>query len=82
MPSYSYPKLELKYCERCGGLWLRLQGSAAVYCAACADAIRELPQVPHRGGGTPPGAIHAVCPVAPLSTTILEAPDRQGGACA
>jgi hypothetical protein len=27
--------IELKYCERCGGLWLRLQGANAVYCAGC-----------------------------------------------
>lgn len=28
--------LELKYCERCGGLWLRPKGSDMVFCAACA----------------------------------------------
>jgi Zn-finger nucleic acid-binding protein len=27
--------IELKYCERCGGLWLRPQGADAVYCAGC-----------------------------------------------
>jgi hypothetical protein len=27
--------IELKYCERCGGLWLRPQGSTTVYCAGC-----------------------------------------------
>jgi Zn-finger nucleic acid-binding protein len=27
--------LELKYCERCGGLWLRRRGEAHVYCNAC-----------------------------------------------
>jgi hypothetical protein len=27
--------IELKYCERCGGLWLRPQGADAVYCADC-----------------------------------------------
>jgi Zn-finger nucleic acid-binding protein len=25
-------QVELKYCERCGGLWLRLLGADAVYC--------------------------------------------------
>ena len=59
MPSYPYPKLELKYCERCGGLWLRSQGSDAVYCAACADAVRQLPPST-RGGGSPFQAAHAV----------------------
>jgi Zn-finger nucleic acid-binding protein len=28
-------ELELKYCERCGGLWLRPQGANRVYCAGC-----------------------------------------------
>ena len=28
-------EMELKYCELCGGLWMRLQGSRDSYCAAC-----------------------------------------------
>ena len=36
-------RLELKYCERCGALWLRRKGSEVVYCASCAQAILELP---------------------------------------
>lgn len=28
--------LELKYCESCGGLWLRPKGSSQVECASCA----------------------------------------------
>ncbi len=28
-------QVDLKYCERCGGLWLRLQGTSGVYCASC-----------------------------------------------
>lgn len=56
MPSYPYPKLELKYCERCGGLWLRPRDSEAVYCATCEELIAELP--PSRGR-TPSGAMHA-----------------------
>ena len=27
--------LELKYCERCGGLWLRRKGDAQVHCESC-----------------------------------------------
>jgi hypothetical protein len=34
--------LELKYCERCGGLWLRLRGSGEVFCAACSAQMAEL----------------------------------------
>ena len=27
--------VELKYCERCGGLWLRRPGHEVVYCERC-----------------------------------------------
>jgi Zn-finger nucleic acid-binding protein len=27
--------VELKYCERCGGLWLRRPGHEMVYCERC-----------------------------------------------
>jgi hypothetical protein len=35
-------QLELKYCERCGGLWFRLKESPEVYCASCAVAMAEV----------------------------------------
>jgi Zn-finger nucleic acid-binding protein len=35
--------LELKYCERCGGLWLRPAGGDQIYCRVCAGAMAELP---------------------------------------
>jgi hypothetical protein len=35
--------LELKYCERCGGLWLRPVGGGQIYCVACGRAMAELP---------------------------------------
>ena len=28
-------ELELKYCERCGGVFLRLLGTTFVYCSTC-----------------------------------------------
>jgi len=28
-------EVELKYCERCGGLFLRLLGASLVYCGGC-----------------------------------------------
>ncbi len=34
---------ELKYCERCGGLWLRPSGGGQTYCVACGRAMAELP---------------------------------------
>ncbi len=36
-------QLELKYCERCGGLWLRELGCGEVYCITCTAAMNELP---------------------------------------
>jgi len=40
--------LELKYCERCGGLWMRPLGSQEVYCNTCVAPISELPGVRRR----------------------------------
>jgi LSD1 subclass zinc finger protein len=34
--------LELKYCERCGELWVRPSGSEEVYCASCAIEMADL----------------------------------------
>lgn len=50
-------QLELKYCERCGGLWLRLQGEHDVYCASCVPHMQQLPS-PRRLATRPrlPGA--------------------------
>jgi hypothetical protein len=36
-------QLELKYCERCGGLWLRPAGGGEVYCGGCARKMAQLP---------------------------------------
>jgi hypothetical protein len=35
--------LELKYCERCGALWLRLRGAQDIYCAPCDLEMLDLP---------------------------------------
>jgi hypothetical protein len=35
--------LELKYCERCGRLWLRPRGSEEGLCAPCVARGTELP---------------------------------------
>ena len=35
-------RLELKYCERCGGLWLRPRESEVAFCRACAKAMAGL----------------------------------------
>jgi len=44
-------RLELKYCEHCGGLWLRECGAGVVYCPNCQPKVAELPipkKKPHR----------------------------------
>jgi len=33
--------LELKYCERCGGLWFRRKGDPRVYCQPCSEQGSE-----------------------------------------
>jgi Zn-finger nucleic acid-binding protein len=35
--------VELKYCERCGGLWLRPPDDEEVYCPACLPKMAEFP---------------------------------------
>lgn len=36
-------RLELKYCERCGGLWLRPVAGGQIYCRNCAKEVAQLP---------------------------------------
>jgi hypothetical protein len=36
-------RMELKYCERCGSLWLRPSGTESVYCENCQPKVAELP---------------------------------------
>lgn len=36
-------RVELKYCERCGSLWLRETGGGQVYCNDCLPKLAELP---------------------------------------
>ncbi|MGA2387378.1 MAG: hypothetical protein ABSF97_00330 [Candidatus Sulfotelmatobacter sp.] len=43
---------ELKYCERCGGLWLRPMGGEQIYCVACGRAMAELPQQSRKAKAT------------------------------
>ena len=42
--------MELKYCERCGGLWLRRLGQDVVYCEGCRAQIAALLRPPRRRG--------------------------------
>jgi Zn-finger nucleic acid-binding protein len=36
-------QVELKYCERCGGLWLRPRGTDGVYCSSCRVRLEAMP---------------------------------------
>lgn len=38
----SFIKLEPKYCELCGALWLRPSGSSDSYCTACARRLQRI----------------------------------------
>lgn len=35
-------EVELKYCERCGGLWVRPCGSGRIFCGSCAPKMEEM----------------------------------------
>jgi len=43
-------ELELKYCERCGALWLRRCGSDEIYCATCIPKMLDNPTIRKSGG--------------------------------
>ncbi len=44
-------RVEMKYCERCGALWVRASGSRNVYCCRCERQMRELPLAGHQKTG-------------------------------
>jgi len=37
-------ELELKYCERCGSLWVREMGTGEIFCFPCVLKMQELPR--------------------------------------
>lgn len=41
-------RLELKYCERCGRLWLRQRGTGNVHCVVCTSEASTFPLCGHR----------------------------------
>ncbi len=56
-------RMELKYCEGCGGLLLRRSGEAVVYCAGCQEKLAELPlttaeELPSAAAARPRTATH------------------------
>jgi ribosomal protein L37AE/L43A len=36
-------RMELKYCEHCGSLWIRERGAGVVYCDNCQPKVADLP---------------------------------------
>ena len=46
-------QVELKYCERCGGLWLRPQGDGGVYCGSCRVRMADMPRPVYARPGKP-----------------------------
>ena len=36
-------RVELKYCEHCGGLWVRERGAGVVFCERCQPKVDDLP---------------------------------------
>jgi ribosomal protein L37AE/L43A len=36
-------RVELKYCEHCGGLWVRERDAGVVYCENCQPKVADLP---------------------------------------
>jgi hypothetical protein len=61
-------RVELKYCERCGGLWVRERGTGDVYCGKCQGKVAELP-IPKKK----PGRI--ILPVGTPTVVKAEADD-------
>jgi hypothetical protein len=43
-------RVELKYCEHCGGLWVRERGAGIVYCEKCQGKVDDLPIAKKRPG--------------------------------
>ena len=43
-------RMELKYCEQCGGLWVRERGAGVVFCEKCQVMMDELPMHKKRAG--------------------------------
>jgi hypothetical protein len=38
-------RVELKYCEHCGSLWLRQCGEETVYCPKCLPQVADMPTI-------------------------------------
>ena len=43
-------RVELKYCEHCGGLWVRERGAGVVFCERCREKVDDFPMRKKRPG--------------------------------
>jgi hypothetical protein len=59
--------MELKYCERCGGLWLRRRGSGRAFCSTCEPKMEGLPE-----GGRKTGPSSRLAKVFDLEGSVRE----------
>jgi hypothetical protein len=78
----SLPHFELKYCERCGGLWLRPDGAAALYCSHCAHFMADLPLRPPRNQRKPARRALDTAVVSLFTLLVNLPPDLMAGWCA
>jgi uncharacterized Zn finger protein (UPF0148 family) len=51
---FNIVQLELKYCERCGGLWVRRMGGEEIYCPSCAVEMVDFAASSRRKPSTRP----------------------------
>ena len=78
-PVASLVYFQLKYCERCGGLWLRPAGTATAYCPNCEPLMAALPRRACQPGRKIVPATRAPAALAPLSTAADFAPPVSAG---
>jgi hypothetical protein len=68
-------RVELKYCEHCGGLWVRERGAGVVYCEKCQAMLEEMPMKKKKPGRVrlPVGPEGKYCVVSEEELRDLEA---------
>ncbi len=47
----NYLRMDLKVCEGCGALWLRMGGTDGVYCRGCVKKLADFPAPRGRHAG-------------------------------
>ncbi len=68
-------RLYLKYCECCGGLWLRPEDALTPYCPSCERFLARLPARPPRADRKPRHRATAAAAVAVYALLALCPPD-------